>query len=141
MFNIISKYFSFFNNKPPVGWVAHATRHFLTCYSYSYYSSMLFRVTIWSFLLNFSLFWKLGISFLLCFFGSRLLGYNEDLSLQNTTKLKKNQCTFVPKLKFVSICCIEKIETNNIENQICQIKQASQRRIQNPVKHLLFDPK
>ena len=41
MFNIISKYFSFFNNKPPTIWVAHITRDFLTCYSCSYYSSML----------------------------------------------------------------------------------------------------
>ena len=40
IFNITSKYFSFFNNKPPVGWVAHIARDFLTCYSYLYYSSM-----------------------------------------------------------------------------------------------------
>ena len=37
---ITSKYFSFFNNKPPVSWAAHTTRDFLTCYSCSYYSSM-----------------------------------------------------------------------------------------------------
>ena len=41
IFNITSKYFSFFNNKPPASWVAHITRDFLTCYSTSYYSSML----------------------------------------------------------------------------------------------------
>ena len=41
IFNIISKYFSFFNNKPPTSWVPHITRDFLTCYSCSYYSSML----------------------------------------------------------------------------------------------------
>ena len=41
----IQKYFSFFNNKPPVDWVAHITRDFLTCYYCSYYSSML--CTIW----------------------------------------------------------------------------------------------
>ena len=40
IFNIASKYFSFFNNKPPVGWVAHIARDFLTCYSCLYYSSM-----------------------------------------------------------------------------------------------------
>ena len=40
MFNITSKYFSFFNNKPPAGWVAHITRNFLTCYSCSYSSSL-----------------------------------------------------------------------------------------------------
>ena len=40
MFNISSKYFSFFNNKPPTSWIPHITRHFLTCYSCSYYSSM-----------------------------------------------------------------------------------------------------
>ena len=35
MLNITTKYFSFFNNKPPVGWVGHITRDFLTCYSCS----------------------------------------------------------------------------------------------------------
>ena len=30
MFNISSKYLSFFNNKPLVSWVAHITRDFLT---------------------------------------------------------------------------------------------------------------
>ena len=43
MFSITSKYFSIFNNKPPASWVAHVTRDFLTCYSCSYYSSMLQR--------------------------------------------------------------------------------------------------
>ena len=38
--NITSKYFSFFNNKPHVSWVAHITRDFLTCYPCLYYSSM-----------------------------------------------------------------------------------------------------
>ena len=41
MFNITSKYFSFFNNKPPASWVAQITRDFLICYSCSYYSSMI----------------------------------------------------------------------------------------------------
>ena len=41
IFNITSKYFSFFKNKPPSNWVAHITRVFLTCYSCSYYSSMI----------------------------------------------------------------------------------------------------
>ena len=36
MFNIISKYFTFFNNKLPASWVAHITRDFLRCYSCSY---------------------------------------------------------------------------------------------------------
>ena len=40
MFNITSKYFSFLNNKPRVSWVAHKIRDFLTCYSSSYYNSM-----------------------------------------------------------------------------------------------------
>ena len=40
MFNITSRYFSFFNNKPPASWVALITRDFLTCYSCSYYSSV-----------------------------------------------------------------------------------------------------
>ena len=41
MFNITSKYFSFFSNSPPASWVAHIARDFFTCYSCSYYSSML----------------------------------------------------------------------------------------------------
>ena len=36
MFNITSKYFSFFNNKPSAGWVTHIARDFLTCYSCLY---------------------------------------------------------------------------------------------------------
>ena len=40
MFNITSKYFSIFNNKPRASWVAHITREFLTCCTCSYYSSM-----------------------------------------------------------------------------------------------------
>ena len=43
MFNITSNYFNIFNNKPPSTWVVHITRDFLTCYSCSYYSSMLGR--------------------------------------------------------------------------------------------------
>ena len=39
-FNRTSKYFSFFNNKPPASWAAHIIRDFLTCYSCSYYSFM-----------------------------------------------------------------------------------------------------
>ena len=46
MFNITSKYFSFFNNKPPASWIAHITRDFLTCYSCWYYSSMMWYVFI-----------------------------------------------------------------------------------------------
>ena len=41
IFNITLKYFNIFNSKPPASWVAHMTRDFLTCYSCSYYSSML----------------------------------------------------------------------------------------------------
>ena len=41
MFNIASKYFSLFNNKPPASWVAHITRDFLACYSCLNYSSMI----------------------------------------------------------------------------------------------------
>ena len=41
MFNITPKHFSFFNNKPSASLVTHITRHSLTCYSCSYYSSML----------------------------------------------------------------------------------------------------
>ena len=39
MFHITSKYFRFFNNKPPASRVTHITRDFLTCYSCLYYSS------------------------------------------------------------------------------------------------------
>ena len=41
MFNITSKYFSFFNNKPPASRVAHVVGDSLTCYSCWYYSSMI----------------------------------------------------------------------------------------------------
>ena len=41
MFNITSKYFSYFHNKPPASWVAHITRDFLPCYSCSYCSYMI----------------------------------------------------------------------------------------------------
>ena len=44
------------------------------------------------------MFWKLGISFLLYFCRTKLLGYNEDLSFQSTRKLKKN---FIVPLIFV----------------------------------------
>ena len=40
MFHTTSKYFSFFNNKPPASWVVHIPKDFLTGYSCSYYSSM-----------------------------------------------------------------------------------------------------
>ena len=33
MFNITSKYFSIFNNKPPANWVAHIAKDFLTCFA------------------------------------------------------------------------------------------------------------
>ena len=52
MFNITSKYFTFFNNKPPTSWVTHITRGFLTCYSCSYYSSMLWGISHDLFLLK-----------------------------------------------------------------------------------------
>ena len=32
MFNINSKYFSFFNSKPPANWDAHITKDFLTLF-------------------------------------------------------------------------------------------------------------
>ena len=41
MFNVTSKYSSFFNNKLSVSWIAHVTRDFLTFYSCWLYSSML----------------------------------------------------------------------------------------------------
>ena len=40
MFEKTSKYFSFFNNKPPASWVVHITKDFLTCYSCLYCGSM-----------------------------------------------------------------------------------------------------
>ena len=40
MSNISSKYFSILSNAPPASWVAHITRDFLTCYSYSNFSSI-----------------------------------------------------------------------------------------------------
>ena len=48
MFNINSKYLSFFNNKLPASWVAHIARDFLRCYSCSYYSSMILEVQLGS---------------------------------------------------------------------------------------------
>ena len=36
MFNITSKYFKIFNNKPPVGWVAHITRDSYMIYFFIY---------------------------------------------------------------------------------------------------------
>ena len=42
--NIVSNFFSFFNNKPPVIWIAHVTRDFLTYYSCLHYSSMPKRI-------------------------------------------------------------------------------------------------
>lgn len=50
IFNIISKYHSFFNNTATASWVAHITMDFLTCYSSSYYSSMLI---FWNYLFIF----------------------------------------------------------------------------------------
>ena len=47
IFHINSKYFCLFNNMPLASWLAHITRDFLTCYSCSYYSSMLL-VKIWN---------------------------------------------------------------------------------------------
>ena len=44
MFNITLKYFSFFNNKPPASCVTRITRDFLSCYSCSYYSSMILPI-------------------------------------------------------------------------------------------------
>ena len=41
MFNISSKYFSFFNNVPPGIWLAHIRRDFLPCYSCLFYSSII----------------------------------------------------------------------------------------------------
>ena len=46
MFNKTAKYFSIFNNKPPVSWVPHITRNFLRCYSCSYYSSIFCQMRI-----------------------------------------------------------------------------------------------
>ena len=40
MSNISSKYFSILSNAPPESWVAHITRDFLICYSYSNFSSI-----------------------------------------------------------------------------------------------------
>ena len=60
MFNIGSKYFSFFNNKALAKWVMDITRDFLKCYFCSYYSSMetsiAFRVLFVCFLVVFDLF-------------------------------------------------------------------------------------
>ena len=46
MFNITSKNFSVFNNKPPASWVAHITKDFLTCYSCYYYSYILLEINL-----------------------------------------------------------------------------------------------
>ena len=42
MFNITLKYFNFFSNTAPVSGIAHITRDFFTCYSCSYYISMIY---------------------------------------------------------------------------------------------------
>ena len=47
MFNITSKHFSFFNNKPPESWAACITRDFLTCYSCSYYQGCMLITVIY----------------------------------------------------------------------------------------------
>ena len=46
MFNITSKYFSFFNNKPTASWVDHITRDFLTCYSRSMHLRGLYKLAL-----------------------------------------------------------------------------------------------
>ena len=51
--NIISKCFSFFNNKPPASCVAHTATDFLTFYSCSYYSSI-FIASSWQYFKGFS---------------------------------------------------------------------------------------
>ena len=48
MFNITSKYSSYFKNKPPTSWVAHITRDFLTCYSCSYYNFMFWNTNFYN---------------------------------------------------------------------------------------------
>ena len=48
MFSITSKYFSFFNNKPPASWVVHITRDFLTCYSCSYCNFMFWNTNFYN---------------------------------------------------------------------------------------------
>ena len=40
MFHLTSKYFSFFNSKPPARWVAHITRDFLTVFSFFFVFSI-----------------------------------------------------------------------------------------------------
>ena len=47
MFNITSKYFSFFDNKPPASWAVQIPRDFLICYSCLYYSFMLKHNLYW----------------------------------------------------------------------------------------------
>ena len=39
LFQVTSKYFSIFINKPPASWAAHITRNFVTCYFCLYKSS------------------------------------------------------------------------------------------------------
>ena len=77
MLNKTAKYFSILNNKPPASWVAHITRDFLTCYSCSYYSSMLWYNTIFQ------------INKILClnntFFNIKYLLWNIMLSLKYDT--------------------------------------------------------
>ena len=72
MFDITSKYFSLFDNKPPTGWIAHIARDFLTCYSCLYYISMIKTRPIgpfhmWRYIqltLLYSFFWPLITSIL-----------------------------------------------------------------------------
>ena len=60
MFYITLKYFIFFNNKLPAGWVVHIARYFLACYSCSYYSSMCWRTLFGTILISekLMLFWR-----------------------------------------------------------------------------------
>ena len=60
MFYITLKYFTFFKNKLPAGWVAHIGRDFLACYSCSYCSSMFWRTLFGTILISekLMLFWR-----------------------------------------------------------------------------------
>ena len=60
MFYITLKYFTFFKNKLPAGWVAHIARDFLACYSCSYCSSMFWRTLFGTILISekLMLFWR-----------------------------------------------------------------------------------
>ena len=130
MFNITSKYFSFFNNKLPASWVAHITRSF-TCYSYSYYSSMLQVITssvinqlstcgFWSKFVKFRKIYSLSERIFIFYF--KLMGYLFKEKIMTSkfshalTIVKRfvTQVQKIPKNHMLQICFVLKLPDQGI---------------------------